>query len=141
MMRVWSLRALVGLACLLPLPATVLGSDNGDSTRAARDMRYVDMTPPFVVSIGHSGRIGYLKAGVSLRVEEKAATAVELHMPALRHELVLLLSRQQAAALERVEGRERLRNEALESVRRALSENANAEGIEDLLFTSFIVQR
>ena len=104
-------------------------------------MRYVDMTPPFVVSIGHSGRIGYLKAGVSLRVEEKAATAVELHMPALRHELVLLLSRQQAAALEQVEGRERLRNEALESVRRVLSENANAEGIEDLLFTSFIVQR
>lgn len=140
-MRVWPLRAVFGLMCVLSLPSAVLASDNQGATPASRHLRYVDMTPPFVVSIGEAGRVGYLKAGVSLRVEDSAVTAVELHMPALRHELILLFSRQQAAALEQVEEREHLRSEALEAARRVLTESGGVEGIQDLLFTSFIVQR
>jgi flagellar FliL protein len=67
-------------------------------------------------------------------------------MPALRHELIMLLSGQSAEALAAPEQREALRLAALEAVRRVIATAAGdaapaQSGVTDLLFTSFILQR
>jgi len=62
-------------------------------------------------------------------------------MPALRHELVMLISRQTPEAVGTVEGKELMRQEALEAVRNVLVAEDGDQKIADLLFNSFVVQR
>lgn len=137
-------RACLMLLCLLPLMAQAKSAEKAEE--GGPDFEYIEMQPAFVVNFGTSGRIGYLKTEVSLRVAAEAVAAVELHMPALRHELIMLLSGQSAEALAAPEQREALRLAALEAVRRVIAaatgDAAPAQsGVTDLLFTSFILQR
>ena len=132
------------LLCLLPLMAQAKSAEKTEE--GGPDFEYIEMQPAFVVNFGTSGRIGYLKTEVSLRVAAEAVAAVELHMPALRHELIMLLSGQSAEALAAPEQREALRLAALEAVRRVIATAAGdaapaQSGVTDLLFTSFILQR
>jgi flagellar FliL protein len=137
-------RACLMLLCLLPLMAQAKSAEKAEEGRP--DFEYIEMQPAFVVNFGTSGRIGYLKTEVSLRVGAEAVAAVELHMPALRHELIMLLSGQSAEALAAPDQREALRLAALEAVRRVIAAAAGdaapaQSGVKDLLFTSFILQR
>ena len=137
-------RACLMLLCLLPLLAQAKSAEKAEEGGPGSE--YIEMQPAFVVNFGTTGRIGYLKTDVSLRVSAQAAGAVELHMPALRHELIMLLSGQSAEALASPEQREALRLAALEAVRRVIAAAAGdagaaESGVKDLLFTSFILQR
>lgn len=140
-------RACLMLLCLLPLMAQAKSAEKAEEgEEGGPDFEYIEMQPAFVVNFGTSGRIGYLKTEVSLRVGAEAVAAVELHMPALRHELIMLLSGQSAEALAAPEQREALRLAALEAVRRVIAAAAGdavpaQSGVKDLLFTSFILQR
>lgn len=150
-------RACLMLLCLMPLLAQAESEEKAEQEDTL-GFKYIEMAPAFVVNYGTSGRIGYLKADVSLRVASAAVAEVKRHMPALRHDMIMLLSRQTPEALASVDEREKLRLEALDSLRRALAEAsgqahpgkgaAPAAGgkpaeadIQDLLFTSFIMQR
>lgn len=133
------------LICLALVARGALASAEGGSEGSTntRGYEYLEFKPGLVVSFGSSGRVGFLKADVSLRVNSESRAAIEEHMPAIRHELIMLLSRQDDAALAAGEPREALRLAALESVRALLSEAAGieAEQVQDLLFTAFITQR
>ena len=143
-------RACLMLLCLVPLLAQAKSAQE-KAEEGGPGFEYIEMTPAFVVNFGTTGRIGYLKTDVSLRVSAQAADAVELHMPALRHELIMLLSSQSAEALAAPEQREALRLAALEAVRKVIAAAAGSPpavgdagaqtGVQDLLFTSFILQR
>lgn len=119
------------------------GGEGGESAAPARPFQYIELKPGFTVSFGTTGRVGYLKAGVSIRVANAAAPAVELHMPAIRHELIMFFSRQAPEVLTAPDKREGLRTEALENMRKLLVDAAQVkpEEIEDLLFTEFFTQR
>ena len=139
-------RACLMLLCLLPLLAQAKSAEAEKAEQGGPGFEYIEMQPAFVVNFGTTGRIGYLKTDVSLRVSAQAAGAVELHMPALRHELIMLLSGQSGEALASPEQREALRLAALEAVRRVIAAAAGdagaaESGVKDLLFTSFILQR
>lgn len=128
---------------LLPLAALASASAEKKEDANPRGFEYVALEPPFVVNFGTEGRVAYLKADVSLRVATPAAEAVTVHMPAIRHELIMLFSRQTPEALAGAETREALRAEALEAVRALLVEagGIKADQVQDLLFTSFLTQR
>lgn len=143
-------RACLTLLCLLPLLTQAKSAEKAQPDTPG--FEYIEMMPAFVVNFGTTGRIGYLKAEVSLRVSAQAADAVDLHMPALRHELIMLLSSQSAEALTSPQQREALRLAALEAVRKVVAAAAGSPpadgdaklpetGVQDLLFTSFILQR
>ena len=140
-------RACLMLLCLLPLMAQAKSAEKAEAEGPG--FEYIEMTPTFVVNFGTTGRIGYLQTDVTLRVSAQAAAAVERHMPALRHELIMLLSSQSAETLQAPEQREALRLAALASRaqgdrggRRQPAGRRPAEtGVQDLLFTSFILQR
>jgi flagellar FliL protein len=109
----------------------------------SRGYEYVELKPSIVVNLGSTGRVAFLKADVSLRVASPARTAVEENMPAIRHELIMLLSRQDEAAVSGAETREALRLSALAAVREELAGLSGIEPgqVQDLLFTSFMTQR
>ena len=100
---------------------------------------YVELSPSFVTNY-QSNKMGYLKADVTLKVKgDQTAEAVDRHIPAIRHHLVMLFSSQTMEALNSMEGKEQLKETALSEVVSALQEEGEPAEVEDILFTSFIV--
>ena len=130
------------LAPLAAVRAEEAGEEAGDVDQGT--VRYVELKPTFVTNYGYSevGRLKYVKADITVRVHTvDAEFAIRNHLPQIRHDLVLLLSRQDEEGLTTKPGRERLRRLALESIRGILNREEGDLIVDDLLFTRFIVQR
>jgi len=106
------------------------------------ETRYVDLTPAFVTNYGGPGRLKYIKAEVSLRVESlEAYREVMYHNHSLRHAMVMLLSRQNDESVTSTEGKENLRQQALSELQAVMQAEEGQPYIEDLFFSSFYVQQ
>ncbi len=111
------------------------------SQAAGSQAQYINLQPAFVTNYGADAKLHYLKVEISVRVETLEDVAlVERHLPYLRNNLVLLLSRQTEADVTSVEGRQRLRAVALEEVHKVLKYEEGKTVVSDLLFNNFIVQ-
>ncbi|GAB1258623.1 hypothetical protein NBRC116494_31250 [Aurantivibrio plasticivorans] len=120
---------------------TAYAQEDGDGGAAAQPI-YIPLEPAFVVNYGGVGRLKYLKAELTVRVESgDAAAAVRHHMPFIRNNIVLLFSKQTDEELETQVGKEALRQAALEEIRNILLTESAQEGVVDLYFENFIVQR
>lgn len=103
---------------------------------------YIPFKPSFVVNYGGPGRLKYIKADISVRLEDaKAANSVRHHMPYIRNNLVLLLSAQTEESISSQEGKEALRQEALKEVRSVIMAEDGQEGVVDLFFNAFLIQK
>lgn len=131
------LMSVMGFFLLLPTFA-------GAAAEEAAEVRYLPLQPVFVTNFGVSddGRLSFVKADVSIRVSSQAAEmAARYHLPALRNAMVLLLSRQDEAAVSSGSGREAIRAEALAELRSILEAEEGNPYIDNVMFTNFIVQR
>ena len=102
---------------------------------------YLEIKPSIVTNYGGVGKLRYFKSDISLRVLSSDEERVMWHLPYIRSELVSLFSRQDELALTTREGKEGLRQQALEAAQNVLQEEEGAPLIEDLLFTNFIIQK
>ncbi|MFT6917208.1 MAG: flagellar FliL protein [Motiliproteus sp.] len=125
------------LLILLPFSLLSAAEDSGH-------VEYIELKPPFVTNYGGVGPLKYLKAEVSIRVEsDEAATKIKHNQAHIRNNLVMLFSSQTDETLSSPAGREKLRLEAIESIRQILVSEYGEEGFKmlgDLLFTSFVIQ-
>ncbi len=102
---------------------------------------YLELTPAFVVNVKDGEEVHHMQVEIQVKVANpEAAGLIEEHKPAIRHALVLLLSGQEVKEVRTVQGKEKLRKEALEAVQKVLEENAGTKGIEALYFTGLIIQ-
>ena len=102
---------------------------------------YFSFDSPFVVNIMDNNRMRFLQVAVQMKlVDPTMAADLTHHQHAIRHQLIMLLSSQQARSLYSTTGKERLRHSALEEIREALKGRAEHVEIEDIFFTSFIIQ-
>lgn len=107
---------------------------------------YFAFDPPLVVSFQDAGTMRFLQATVEVMARDEASIkAVELHMPVIRNNLLNTLSGKGLEDLISRDGKESLRKECLAEVQRILKANPPKEkdskvNIEDLYFTSFVVQ-
>lgn len=103
---------------------------------------YIPMQPAFVVNYGGTGRLKYLKAELSIRVADvESATRVRHHMPLIRNSMVMLFSRQTDEDLDTLEGKEMLRQTALNNINTLLMEEEGESGVVDLYFNNLLVQK
>ncbi len=118
-------------------------SGGGGEKAAAPAGEYIDIKPALITNYGGPGPIHFLKAEMTLRVskEHEANTHVARHMPQIRHELIMLLSRQNQENLETMTGKEQLRQEALTAVQKIVETETGKKLVEDLLFTNFVIQQ
>jgi flagellar FliL protein len=103
---------------------------------------YVPLDPPFTVNFESVSNARFLQIAVQLMTRDpKAVEEVKVHMPAIRNDLLLLFGQQTAVGLSNLEGKEKLRAEALETVRTTLGhEGIKPETIEGLYFTTLVMQ-
>lgn len=103
---------------------------------------YIPLKPAFIVNYGGPGRLKYIKADISVRLQDaKAANSVRHHMPYIRNNLVMLFSAQTEESIASQEGKEALRQEALQEVRNVIMQEDHQEGVIDLYFNAFLIQK
>lgn len=113
---------------------------------------------PFTVNLQREEGDQFLQIGLSLKVlDPKLEEEIKANMPEIRSKLLLLLSSKRASELSTPEGKKQLASEIVEETNVVLGageshEEAPAkgkkskhapkpkEGVEDVLFTSFIIQ-
>ena len=118
------------------------GGDDAAVPAAAADPIYIPLDPAFVVNFQDKNqKTKFLKAELNVvTYNEDVPEAVMKHMPAIRNNLILLFSRQLYEDLLPHEGKEVLRAEALAEVQSVIEKQVTGSGIEDLFFTSFVMQ-
>ncbi len=106
------------------------------------ERHYFSLAPAFVVNFSDPGsRARYLKVELdAVTLDEGYLALISKHMPAIRNSVVLLLSQQTYEGLIEHEGKEALRATVLENIRGVLEENAGEAMVEDVYFTSFVMQ-
>ncbi|MEO1751491.1 flagellar basal body-associated FliL family protein [Thiofaba sp. EF100] len=98
---------------------------------------------PLLANLADTSEADFLQVEVQiLTTHPELEAKVKAHMPALRHALLTLFSQQKSPELKTAQGREQLRQQALAEVRKVLEKQAgiDPDEVEDLLFTSFIMQ-
>lgn len=112
------MRLLVVVLSLLFMSVAAANEEAKESESEA-GAKYVEMTPKFTVNLAEPKKI--LLVNVNLLVEGGAAIAsVKKHMPALRHELIMLYSGRSFEELQTMEQREALRQETTKVIRETL---------------------
>lgn len=117
--------------------------DPDDPAAGMSGLIYYTLGPSFVTNYDGAGRLKYLKADVSVRVEPGTAPFLERHLPYIRNRLVVLFSAQLEENLTSTQGKEALRRQAMDEVKSALlllESQEVADRIMNLYFTSFVVQ-
>ncbi|WP_245792356.1 flagellar basal body-associated FliL family protein [Teredinibacter waterburyi] len=103
---------------------------------------YLPLKPAFIVNYGGVGKLKYLKADVSVRLASSdAANSVRHHLPYIRNNLVMLFSSQTSESLDSQAGREALRSDALAEISKILLEEDNQDGVIEVFFDTFILQK
>lgn len=102
---------------------------------------YYPLKPEFISNYEVRGRQRYLQVEMTLMLRDNSAVSdIELHMPALRNGLVILLRGQIYAELQTPEGKELLRQQALNTVRTVLKKETGKPVVEQVLFTNLVLQ-
>ena len=103
---------------------------------------YYTMNPPFVTNFGQGKKkLSYVKTEISLRtLSADHLEMIKAHEPLIRHQIVMLLSRQTHKEMGLRTSQETIRVAAFTAASEAVSEEIGDNPIEDLLFTSFLVQ-
>ena len=132
-MKAW---ILLMLALTLPMAAQAEEAKEGDAPK-------VSLSPPFVGNYGLDGtaKLRVFKADIALRVTgPEAAAAVKANDALIRNQLVALFTQQTSDAMSSVDGKEKLRQEALKQTQQVMNDETGKPVVEDLLFNNLIIQ-
>ena len=105
------------------------------------DAIYVSVPEPFLVNIKSGKRTRMMQIKIQFMVRSKEAEdAVKLHMPLIRNNMLDFFSTADANEVRTREGRDALKDGALETAKKVVKEQVGFDAIEMVLFTGFVVQ-
>lgn len=103
---------------------------------------YVSLGEAMVLNLAtDSKKLTFLQLKADVLVgNSDAKEVVESHLPAIRHQLIVLLSEQPATDMKTPTKREQLRQQVTERVRDMMKQMADNNDVEEVLFSTFLVQ-
>lgn len=134
-----------GLVAALWFAGVFGGGGNGDDGGAeqaqeSKKEHYIEMGDPFTVNVS-GGNARFMQVGVEVMSRDpKAGDAVEKHMPVIRDRINTILGAQNAEEVRTTEGKQQLRKQILEDMRKVLEERYGDPAIEEVYFTKFVIQ-
>jgi len=72
--------------------------------------------------------------------DQEVVAAIEQHMPVIRNNLVFLLSAASYDQINTLEGKQKLRADALAEIQKILKDKIGRPGVEEVYFTSIVMQ-
>ena len=102
---------------------------------------FIPLNPPIIVNIMDGKHIRHMQVVIEIKLVDPANSGkIDLHKGPIRHELILLLSSQDASTISSSIGKEQLRKDALLAIQKVLEELEGDPIVESLYFTNFIIQ-
>jgi flagellar FliL protein len=105
---------------------------------------YYTIEEPFIVNFSEqsNGQVRYMQVKMKVMARSQAVIdAVKTHLPAIQHELLMLLYSQNYDGLLTSEGTQALQQACLETINRILQSETSLENeLEAVYFTSFLMQ-
>ena len=135
------MRNLLLLCCIFLFAAQPLCAEEEkeEEEKKALTISYYQIKPSLIANLANGGK--YLRCDIQLMThDEMFLEELNLHGPAIRHALLLLLSEQDGAALKTPEGKEALRKKALSVINKLLKKMSGKDEVKALFFTTFFVQ-
>lgn len=127
---------LAGLIAAIGMMASVCAAEDASDPG---EIGYYALKPSFVSNL--TGGPKYIRCDIQLMTENAAdIPKIKLHTPALRHGILMLIGGKDGAQLKTRDGKEELRQAALESVRSQLQELTGKSIVKDLYFTAYYVK-
>ncbi|HEY2465792.1 MAG TPA: flagellar basal body-associated FliL family protein [Steroidobacteraceae bacterium] len=124
------------ITAIVPVAAAAKGAEGG----AGHPSVYYAIDPPLVVNFEDGSAVRFLQITMEIMAhDEKAIESVQKNIPLIRNNLLLLMSNRNYQSMMSREGKEKLRQEALAEVR-AVQKKEGGPDVDDVLFTSFVVQ-
>lgn len=157
----WIIMGVVGLLVLGGATYAALyfaGVLGGDETEAVAEAGVADPTEaakpavpkapqiylpmePFVVNFDMNADVRFMQVTLQVAARDPAVIErVKEHTPAIRNGLVMLYSSQDPVVLNTRAGKETLLTQSLEEINKVLKEQAGSAGLENVYFTSFVMQ-
>ncbi len=138
--------AAVALALAAALAAGFASARQAHAAGEAEDGKptsiYVSMHPHFLTNLAGGRRFVSIKAQALVN-NEVTRDALTLHMPAIRHELLMMLAEKGAEDLNGVEQKQAFLDAAAGIMREVLARYADEEtgaGVEGMFITSMVIQ-
>jgi len=126
-------------------------AERGDHEEAAEEEEHDDeplapalytaLDPPFVVSFEQEDGARYVQMTLqAMARNEETIAAVKQHSPAIRNAVLFKVSGYDLELLTTQAGKEQLRKDLLVAANEILTKNGSEEHIEELYFTSLVIQ-
>jgi flagellar FliL protein len=120
-------------------PSAAAGGAGGHGEEGGK-AAYFAIDPPLVVNFEDSSAVRFLQISMEVMAHDpKTIESVTKNIPVIRNNLLLLMSNRNYQTMMSREGKEALRKEALTEIN-SVQKKQGGEPIDDLLFTSFVVQ-
>lgn len=133
------MRSIVRTLASLLLMAFLGGAANAADEEGAPDIAYFALKPSIVANL--TGGPKYIRCDIQLMTEDASQMPkIELHAPALRHDVLMLITGRDGRQLKGRDGKEKLRKEALQAIREHLEALTGKALVDDLYFTAYYVQ-
>lgn len=117
------------------------GNSNGESQVEHSPALYFPLDPAFVVNFKENGRTRFLQCKIEVMTRDpQIVEDIKANMPVIRNNFIMLLGNQKAEDLETTAGKEKIRAELLDSLKKFLAEETGRVKVEGLYFTSFVTQ-
>ncbi len=127
------------LKLLAPPPPPPETAENAQPTQTPAI--YYPLKPALLVNFDVRGRQRFLQAELTLMTRDGSViSAVELHQAMIRNALIMLIGGKSFEDLQTAEGKELLRQDCLQEIQRLLQQEIGNPGIEQVLFTDFVMQ-
>lgn len=108
---------------------------------AKNEPHYLAFEQPFTVNFETETGLRFLQVGVELMsYDPLAIEAVKTHMPVIKNNIILMFSNQVFETLASREGKEKIREQTLKEIQAVLEKYYGKPGIEEVYFTSFVMQ-
>jgi len=102
---------------------------------------YFEIDTPFVVNLVDDKGVAYLQVHAQFLVEKPELKAhLHAHLPGIKHTIMMVLSESSVAEVKTLQGKQALREKAVKETQAFLQEQIGDPVIQDILFTSFVVQ-
>mgnify|MGYP002620750522 CR=1 FL=1 len=125
-----------------------LGGGGAKETEAQEEKKEAKKVPiyfafpePFTVNFETEQGLRFLQVSIEVMTyEQPAVDGIQAHMPALKNNIILLLSNQSYGMLVTLEGKEGIRASILSEIKEVLKRHEVKADVEEVYFTTFVMQ-
>jgi flagellar FliL protein len=116
-------------------------AEDETSESASGPALYRELRPAFVVNLEGADASRFLQLEVDLMARDQASLdAVQTHNPAIRNNLLMIFGSARYQDLQTRDGKEALQGRVLEEINMILAEREHGLKIEEVYFSSFVMQ-